>query len=157
MFAANYLLVLRSQGRVEDDTQLLLEFNEVVDAYIRFLISTLTKSNEVKDLLFLSPSSASVEMISYYIAAGLVGRDDQLASFAFFMENILDDALQTQLVAANEKFFTQTMLEDVYTYGITVAIYGEPTRSEYLRHLLRQGDQALEWRSKDTRAASQDE
>ena len=93
MFAANYLLVLRTQGRVEDDMQLLLEYNEVVDSYIRFLISPLRKSNEVKDLAFLPPGSASVDMISYYIAAGLVGKDDQLASFAFLMENILDDAV----------------------------------------------------------------
>ena len=38
------------------------------------------------------------------------------------------------------------MLEEIYTYMVTAAIYGEPDRSEYFGRLLRAGDSGLEWR-----------
>jgi len=45
----------------------------------------------------LNPNSnetqASVEMMAFYIAVGLLGQNDQMASYAMFMERVRDDCI----------------------------------------------------------------
>lgn len=38
IFSANYLMVLRAQGRISSDYDELLQYNEMIDSYIRFLV-----------------------------------------------------------------------------------------------------------------------
>ena len=75
-FASNYLMILRIQGRVSSDPDALLSYNEVVDSYIRFLAKTNAQDQESKGLFFLSTTQASADMVAFYTATGLIGRDE---------------------------------------------------------------------------------
>lgn len=92
-------------------------YNEVIDQNIQALISSaVTKADK-------RASPASVEMISFYITVGLIGKDEQLAAYCSFMEKIKDDSVQDQVLQINQNHFTPPMLEDLYHTKIMVGTY----------------------------------
>lgn len=72
-FAANFLIVLRAQGRIggDDDSngaENLVLYNNVVQTYINFLGDSIATATSLASL-------SSVEMCSFYVAGGILGQD----------------------------------------------------------------------------------
>lgn len=76
-------------------------------------------------------------MLSFYVAAGILGQEEQMAVLADFMMEVRDETLQSLVVQQNEKHFKSQMLEHLNHYRLLLGIYGEADRVSYMQHLAR--------------------
>ena len=66
-FAANYLLILRTQGRISYQEECVHRYNLVISRFIGILSETLNET---------STFETSVNMIAFYMAFGILGSDE---------------------------------------------------------------------------------
>ena len=101
-------------------------------AYIEYLgTSILSRSSGNFSQNHLSATQASVEMFSFYIAVGLLSKEEQIGSYTMFMQRVHDDTIQDQVLQINEKHYQKHMLEQLYHCRIMVGTYGEDQRKNY--------------------------
>lgn len=75
-------------------------------------------------------------MLAFYIAVGILGADDQMAQYSFFMLDVKDDTIQDQILFINKKHFKKHMLEELYHFRLLMGIYGHHDRIRYRQMLL---------------------
>ena len=93
-FAANFLLLLRAQGRVASAS--VESCNRVMERWVDILRSSNLRSQEQENRnVAVREPPASIEMIAFYIALGLLGRDAQIEAYHPYMIYIRDDSLQS--------------------------------------------------------------
>ena len=96
-FAANFLILLRAQGRIASASRDAC--NQVMERWIRILRNSSLRS-QGQDTRSLSARErpASIEMIAFYVAVGLLGREEQIAAYSPYMIYVQDDSLQSQII-----------------------------------------------------------
>ena len=56
------------------------------------------------------------EMIAFYVAAGLIGKEIQFKCYSIILEQITEPNLQNRFRTVNRALFTQETLEQMYHY-----------------------------------------
>ena len=95
-------------------------------------IDRLAQSNLSRQQTARENQPASIQMIAFYIALGLLGIEEQMACYSQYMADISDDGVRDKVIKVNQVNFKQQMLDHLYHYLILVGIYGEPRRLNYL-------------------------
>lgn len=136
-FAANYLLVLRAQGRIRDDPECISSYNLVMERFVKSLGDSIISPTSTSASGPLSQNTqATVEMLAFYVAVGTLGADNQMAQYAFFMLDVKDDAIQDQVLHVNHGYFKRQMLEQLYHFRLLMGIYGHHERIRYRQMLV---------------------
>lgn len=79
---------MRAQGRIcggegDDRLENLRLYNNVIQTYIEYIGEAIIDNNR----------QGQVEMLAFYIAVGLLGQDEQMASYAMFLHKVRDDSI----------------------------------------------------------------
>ena len=109
-FAANYLIILRAQGRI--DYTSIKNYNRVITRYINQIGHT-------------------EDSTAFYVAFGVLGEKQQIASYTDYLLSIEDDSRKKKLIDINEKLFQNEMLERIYDCLVTYSIYKDYNRNHY--------------------------
>ena len=145
-FCANYLIVLKEQGRVGSAS--LPSYNEVIKRYIKQLECAMLKSQY---------SAEIVDMLSFYIATGLVGASEQYGCFASIALGISDEKLQDLLIESNARYWREEPLDHLYVSMVVQGMYGEPAqRLAYHSEICRASVFKLELSSADQKTTDED-
>ena len=113
-FAANYLMVLRAQGRI--DYTSIKNYNRVLGRYISSL-------------------GHSEDSTAFYIAFGVLGRENQILCYTDYLLSVEDDSRKKKLIDINEKLFKTEMLEKIYDCLVTYSIYKDWDRNYYFNSM----------------------
>lgn len=122
-FCANYLIVLKEQGRV--GVASLPSYNEVVKRYIKQLESAMLSRQNNAEL---------VDMLAFYVATGLVGASEQYGCFASIALEITDDKLQDMLIESNARYWREEPLDHLYVSIVVQGMYGAPAQRLSYQH-----------------------
>jgi hypothetical protein len=122
-FAANLLIILKEQGRV--DVQYLPEYEEIIWR----LINCLSQDLKTSDI-------SAVQQLGLLHSFGLIGKESQLGCFSNILVKVRDEGLLSEFVINNPNYFREDFLQELYEH-LTIAIkYTYPERRDECLQIL---------------------